>query len=120
MPSLSKAAVGGLLSLLLAANAPLAVVAPGAAAGPTAAQTGPTTAWDQPVLSSPTTVTITDANRNLVLSPFQDYVLRCPVGADDLSGKITVWGGRNVVFQSCYEYVTNPNGDWACILGVRI
>lgn len=99
----SKAAVGWLLPLLLAANAllALAVVAQGAAAGPTAARTGPTTAWDQPVLSSPTTVTITDANRNLVLSPFQDYVLRCPAGADDLSGKITVWGGHNVVFQSC-------------------
>jgi hypothetical protein len=77
MPSLSKAAVGRLLALLLAASAVLVLPALGASVAAAAV----TSAWDQPALSSPVTITINDANRNLVLSPFQDYVLRCPVGA---------------------------------------
>jgi len=31
----------------------------------------------------------------------------------NLSGKITVWGGHNVIFQDCDENVTSPTGDWA-------
>jgi hypothetical protein len=110
MPPLCKAVIGGLLSLLLATSAATAVTAVTAV---TAAQAS--TAWDQPALSDPSTVTITDANRNLVLSPFQDYILRCAAGANDLSGKVTVWGGHNVAFQSCSEYVANPSGDWAAL-----
>jgi Concanavalin A-like lectin/glucanases superfamily len=54
-------------------------------------------------------------HRNLVLSPFQDYILRCAAGANNLTVKLTVWGGHNVVFQACNEYVANPGGDWAAV-----
>ncbi len=102
MSSLTKAVLGGLSALLL--------LAASAATGATRS-----TAWSQPAVTNPTTVTITDTNRNLVLSPFQDYILRCAAGAEDLSGKLTVWGGHNVVFQACNEYVANPGGDWAAV-----
>ncbi len=70
-------------------------------------------AWDEPALVDPTTITLSDAYRSLKLNPSQDYIVRCPPGRCDVSGKITIWGGHNVLLQDCNEYVTNPAGDWA-------
>jgi len=70
-------------------------------------------AWDEPGLVNPTTVLLSDSARSLKLNQAQDYVVTCPPGRFDVSGKITIWGGHNVVFENCDEYVTNPGGDWA-------
>ena len=70
-------------------------------------------AWDEPALVDPTVVTLSDSDRSLQLDQSKDYIVRCPSGQFDVSGKITIWGGHNVVFQDCDEYVTNPSGDWA-------
>jgi hypothetical protein len=61
----------------------------------------------------PTVVTLSDSNRSLKLNQSQDYIVQCPPGQFDVSDKITIWGGHNVVFEDCDEYVTNPSGDWA-------
>jgi hypothetical protein len=64
-------------------------------------------------LVNPTTVVLSDSARSLKLDQSQDYIVTCPPGQFDVSGKITIWGGHNVVFENCDEYVTNPAGDWA-------
>ena len=95
-------------------------VAPGVPT-PTPIVTAPTgpgepagaSAWDEPALVDPTVVTLSDSHRSLTLNQSQDYVVECPPGLLDVSGKITIWGGHNVVFQDCDEYVTNASGDWA-------
>lgn len=56
---------------------------------------------------------LSDSNRSLTLNQSQDYIVECPPGQLDVSGKITIWGGHNVVFQDCDENVTNQSGDWA-------
>jgi Concanavalin A-like lectin/glucanases superfamily len=84
-----------------------------ATSGTAAAQASPVTYWDQPALVNPTTIAVSDTNRTLNLQSTQDYIVECPTGAVQLSGKLTVWGGHNVVFQNCNEDVTNPTGDWA-------
>ena len=58
-------------------------------------------------------VTLGASDRSLTLNQSQDYVVECPSGQFDVPGKITIWGGHNVVFQDCDENVTNPAGDWA-------
>jgi hypothetical protein len=68
-------------------------------------------AWAEPSLASPTTLTITNQNRNLVLDQRKDYILECPVGSVRLTWALVVWGGHNVVFQNCHIDVTIPN--WA-------
>ncbi len=70
-------------------------------------------AWDEPALVNPTTVVLSDSARSLKLSQTQDYIVTCPPGQFNVSGKITIWGGHNVVFENCDEYVSNPAGDWA-------
>ncbi len=77
------------------------------------ATANPLTYWDQPELTNPTTITVSDTNRTLNLSSSQDYIIACPSGVLDLTGKLVVWGGQTVVFQNCNEYVTNAAGDWA-------
>ena len=37
----------------------------------------------------------------------------CPSGVLTLSGKMSVWGGHNVVFQNRNEYVASGGGGWA-------
>ena len=61
----------------------------------------------------PTVVTLSASNLSLKLNQSQDYIVRCPAGQLDLPGKFAIWGGHNVVFEDCDEYVTNPSGDWA-------
>jgi hypothetical protein len=56
---------------------------------------------------------LSDSARSLRLIQSQDYIVECPPGRFDVSGKISIWGGHNVVFENCDEYVTNPGGDWA-------
>ncbi|MBV9604670.1 MAG: hypothetical protein JO027_06175 [Solirubrobacterales bacterium] len=70
-------------------------------------------AWAPPALTNPTIVTLSDSNRSVKLNQSQDYIVRCPPGQFDVSGRINIWGGHNVVFENCNEYVTNPTGDWA-------
>jgi hypothetical protein len=79
--------------------------APSQPAGPSA--------WDEPALVDPTVITLSASNRSLTLSQSQDYIVQCPPGQFDVPGKITIWGGHNVVFQDCDENVTSPTGDWA-------
>jgi hypothetical protein len=81
-------------------------------------QTGPSvpagpSAWEEPALVDPTVVTLSASNRSLTLNQSQDYIVQCPPGQFDVPGKITIWGGHNVVFQDCDENVTSPTGDWA-------
>jgi hypothetical protein len=85
--------------------------ATGTTAGPT--YRGGASGWDEPGLVNPTMVVLSDSARSLKLNQAQDYVVTCPPGRFDVSGKITIWGGHNVVFENCDEYVTNPSGDWA-------
>jgi hypothetical protein len=73
-----------------------------------AATTRPS-AWDEPVLTHPTVVTISDSERNLKLDPTKDYILECPPGPVRLSWPLVVWGGHNVVFEDCHLHVTVPN-----------
>lgn len=70
-----------------------------------------TSAWQRPVLTDPTTITLSNANRNLVLDQHKDYVLTCPNGRMKLTWALVVWGGHNVVLQNCDVDVTVPN--WA-------
>jgi hypothetical protein len=87
---------------------------PGTASQPAAGGTAAgSSAWDRPALTNPTVITLSDANRNLQLDQTRDYIVQCPPGRFDTSGRITIWGGHNVVFQNCDEYVTLPSGDWA-------
>jgi hypothetical protein len=58
-------------------------------------------------------VWLSDSYRSIKLNQSQDYIVKCPPGELDLSGKFAIWGGHNVVFEDCDEYVTNPAGDWA-------
>jgi hypothetical protein len=64
-------------------------------------------------LVNPTTVVLSDSARTLKLNQTQDYVVTCPPGQFNVSGKITIWGGHNVVLENCDEFVTAPLGDWA-------
>ncbi|HEY4827779.1 MAG TPA: hypothetical protein VIH85_13470 [Solirubrobacteraceae bacterium] len=92
----------------------------GLPAGTTSANQAPTqylpagaSAWEEPALVNPTVITLSDSNRSLRLDQSQDYIIECPPGQFNVSGKITIWGGHNVVFQDCDENMTNPSGDWA-------
>jgi hypothetical protein len=73
-------------------------------------------AWDEPALVNPTVVLLSASNRSLALNQSRDYIVECPTGQFDVPGKITIWGGHNVVLQDCDENVTNPAGDWAAYL----
>jgi hypothetical protein len=87
--------------------------ATGTSTMPVTTYPGGASAWDEPALVNPTTVVLSDSARSLKLDQSQDYIVTCPPGQFDVSGKITIWGGHNVVFENCDEYVTNPAGDWA-------
>jgi hypothetical protein len=91
---------------------------PAPAPGPpsTPSQPAGATAWEEPALVHPTVVTLSDSNRSVTLDQSKDYIVQCPSGQFDVSAKITIWGGHNVVFQNCDEYMTNPSGDWAAYL----
>jgi len=62
-------------------------------------------------MTKPLTITLGEDQRDLVLDRKRDYVLRCPHGQRRLSGRLSVWGGRNVMFADCHERVARP--DWA-------
>jgi hypothetical protein len=115
MPTKSNAPGGRASSLSLTALAVLlcALAFLGATRATATAQASALTYWDQPDLTNPTTIAVSDTSRTLNLSPSQDYIIECPPGVVDLTGKLTVWGGHNVVFQNCSEYVANAGGDWA-------
>lgn len=66
-------------------------------------------AWDEPALSHPVTVPVTNADRNLKLDQSQDYILACAPGTTRLSSTLSVWGGHNVVLRDCDLHV---NRDW--------
>ena len=97
-----------------------APTAPSQSSGPTQPsapnQSAGASAWDEPALANPTVVILSTRNRSLTLDQSQDYIVECPAGEFDVPGKITIWGGHNVVFQDCDENVTNPAGDWAAYL----
>lgn len=82
-----------------------------AAQTPGRADATPVSAWNEPALVDPTTMTISNANRNLVLDQHKDYILECARGPVRLRWALVVWGGHNVVFQNCDVDVTIPN--WA-------
>jgi hypothetical protein len=100
------------------APAPSPVSGPAPAPSPPSRPNQPAgaSAWEEPALVNPTVLTLSDSNRSLTLDQSKDYIVQCPSGPFDVSAKITIWGGHNVVFQSCDEYMTNPTGDWAAYL----
>jgi hypothetical protein len=53
--------------------------------------------WQAPVLSSPTTISVTDENARLMLDPDKDYVIRMPSTPVTVDGGVWIVGGRNVV-----------------------
>ncbi|MGA9858733.1 MAG: hypothetical protein WBQ18_12790 [Solirubrobacteraceae bacterium] len=75
---------------------------------------GSASAWSEPALSNPTTITLSDATRNLALPQNQDYILQCPSHQLSLTYALSVWGGHNVVLQNCDFNITTP--DWAAHL----
>ncbi|HEY1591791.1 MAG TPA: hypothetical protein VGF81_08355 [Solirubrobacteraceae bacterium] len=64
-------------------------------------------------MTNPTTVVIGPTNYNLQLDQSKDYVLVCPPGPVDLPGKLSVWGGHNVVIEDCDLQTSN---DWVAYL----
>jgi hypothetical protein len=104
LPSASAPSAGGPGGSQLGATT-TNQTAPSVPAGPSA--------WTEPALIDPTVVTLSASDRSLTLNQSQDYIIECPPGQFDVPGKITIWGGHNVVFQDCDENVTNPSGDWA-------
>ncbi len=113
-PSTGGSRAGADASAPATGQTPAPATWPGApATAPVTTYPGGTSAWDEPALVNPTTVVLSDSARSLKLSQTQDYIVTCPPGQFNVSGKITIWGGRNVVFENCDEYVSNPAGDWA-------
>jgi len=53
--------------------------------------------WPPPVLSHPTTITVTNENARLVLDSEKDYVIRMPSTPVTAEGGVWLIGGRNVV-----------------------
>jgi hypothetical protein len=90
-----------LLGVALFAAATLTVtleLASGAAKPPKPQQPPKPPALTPPALTNPTTVEISDTNRNLHLEPGRDYVIRMPSTPCCASGGgVTLNGGRNVV-----------------------
>jgi hypothetical protein len=70
--------------------------------------------WSAPVLRNPTTITLSNTNRNLALPRTRDYILRCPRHQLSFTNALSVWGGHNVVLQDCDFNITTP--DWAAHL----
>jgi hypothetical protein len=68
-------------------------------------------AWDRPRLVNPTTVMLSDSNRDLKLDQTKDYILQCPAGPLPLTWALVVWGGHNVVLENCDLDITITN--WA-------
>lgn len=94
--ALALALAGGALALL---------------AGPVAgAEASTPSAWSRPTLVGPTTVTLSEKNRNLKLNQSRDYVLVCPNGRVDLTWTLIVWGGHNVVLDGCDVNITRTAG----------
>lgn len=77
----------------IAPRVPRVVLSPSGSSAPSA--------WDEPQLSNPITVQLSDTNRNLKLSQAQDYILVCPGSPLPATYALVVWGGHNVVFQNC-------------------
>jgi hypothetical protein len=92
-------------------TAPVQPTPPVQSTGPS--QPAGTSAWDEPALVDPTVITLSASHPSLTLDQSQDYIVQCPSGQFDVPSKITIWGGHNVLFEDCDEYVTNPSGDWA-------
>jgi len=67
-------------------------------------------AWQEPTLTDPTTITLSPGQTNLVLSQDQDYVVTCPAPLE-IDATPIIWGGHNVVFQDCNEDVSGSG--WA-------
>ena len=90
-----------------AATAPTTSSHPSAPTQPSAPdQRAGASAWDEPALVDQTVVTLSASDRSLTLNQSEDYIVECPSGQFDVPGKITIWGGHNVVFQDCDENVT--------------
>ncbi|MGA9858732.1 MAG: hypothetical protein WBQ18_12785, partial [Solirubrobacteraceae bacterium] len=90
------------------------VLAPVSLPAPAPLPAGERSAWAEPALVNPVTVALSDTNRNLTLSPSQDYVLVCPPGQLALTYALSVWGGHNVELENCDFNITTA--DWAAHL----
>jgi hypothetical protein len=53
--------------------------------------------WAPPALTAPTTVTVSESNRDLKLDPNKDYIIKMPATPLKVIGGLIVSGGRNVV-----------------------
>lgn len=79
------------------------VVAPASSVAPSA--------WDEPQLVNPITITLDDQHRNLALPQNQDYILKC-AGPVQATWGFVVWGGHNVVLDGC-DYVNSSTSGAA-------
>ncbi len=53
--------------------------------------------WAPPALTAPTTVTVSESNRDLKLDPNKDYIIKMPATPLKVMGGLIIGGGRNVV-----------------------
>jgi hypothetical protein len=67
--------------------------------------------WQTPVLSSPTTISVTDENARLMLDPDKDYVIRMPSTPVTADGGVWIVGGRNVVMIGGEIFDDTPISD---------
>lgn len=80
--------------------------------GPTPATTTPPpppppgSAWSAPTLVNPITVTLSAGATSLALPQNRDYILKCPSAPFVLTSTLSIWGGHNVVFENCDEYLS--------------
>lgn len=69
--------------------------------------------WGPPPLESPTTVRITNSNRNVWLQGGRDYVIEFPDTPIDVSGGVVISGGRNVVIVGGRIHHSSWRGTWS-------
>jgi hypothetical protein len=104
------------------ASTPTSAITPAAGGG--VIPPGGALTWSPPSLSSPTSVYVTNSNRDLLLDPTKDYHIYMPASPLDCSGGLMIKGGRNVVLIGGEINLTqwrgnipgNPNANRALLI----
>lgn len=105
--AVARWAVRALAAVVCGLIALVAVFSTSAGAARRARVAAASTAWDEPVLRSPTTIVLGPRTYNLKLDPARDYVLGCPQAAVTLPWTLSIWGGHDIVLQNCDLHVAH-------------
>ncbi|WNB85428.1 hypothetical protein [Cellulomonas sp. ATA003] len=71
--------------------------APAPTPTPAVSSSSRTLTWAPPKLTNPTTITVSNTNRDLILKAGQDYIVKMPSTPLEAKGGLIIGGGRNVV-----------------------